>query len=188
MEEAVDDPWQHVALERDSAPNVVFAPFMVAPRLFVPLRAAPPAFVGLGRGNRDASGGKHPDGGQSQCNSAHLQSPVADTALASLTIRNRIVVISPQREHFFAVDGRILTIGHNCPRLSKMKPPELLRRLRRFAAKNGFDLEVSEGKNHTKVTLAGRRSVVGRHAADLKTGTLQGILKQLGLTPEDIKE
>ena len=47
---------------------------------------------------------------------------------------------------------------------------------------------MSEGKNHTKITLAGRRSVIGRHSADLKTGTLHGILKQLGLRPEEIEE
>jgi hypothetical protein len=69
-----------------------------------------------------------------------------------------------------------------------MKPAELLRRLRRIAAKRGLDLEISEGKNHTKVILAGRRSVVGRHPTDLKTGTLHGILRQLGLTPEEIEE
>ena len=68
-----------------------------------------------------------------------------------------------------------------------MKPAELLRRLRRLAAERGLDFEMSEGKNHTKVTLAGRRSVVGRHSADLKTGTLHGILKQLGLKPEDME-
>ncbi len=69
-----------------------------------------------------------------------------------------------------------------------MKPTELLRRLRRLAAKRGLDFEMSEGKNHTKVTLAGRRSVVGRHSTDLKTGTLHGILKQLGLKPEEMEE
>ena len=69
-----------------------------------------------------------------------------------------------------------------------MKPAELLRRLRRLAAKRGLDLEISEGKNHTKVTLAGRRSVMGRHSTDLKTGTLHGILKQLGLGPDEIEE
>ena len=68
-----------------------------------------------------------------------------------------------------------------------MKPAELLRRLRRLAAKRGLDFTTAEGRSHTKVTLAGRRSVVGRHPADLKTGTLHGILKQLGLTPEDIE-
>lgn len=68
-----------------------------------------------------------------------------------------------------------------------MKPPELLRRLRRLAARRCVDFAISEGRNHTKVTLGGRRSVVGRHPADLKTGTLHGILKQLGLTPENIE-
>jgi hypothetical protein len=69
-----------------------------------------------------------------------------------------------------------------------MKPAELLRRLRRLAARRGLDFAISEGKNHTKVTLAGRRSVVGRHPTDLKTGTSRGILKQLGLKPEEIEE
>ena len=68
-----------------------------------------------------------------------------------------------------------------------MKPAELLRRLRRLAAECGLDFEMSEGKNHTKVTLAGRRSVVGRHSADLKTGTLHGILKQLGVEPDEME-
>jgi hypothetical protein len=38
-----------------------------------------------------------------------------------------------------------------------MKPAELLRRLRRLAATRGLDFAISEGKNHTKVVLAGRR-------------------------------
>lgn len=69
-----------------------------------------------------------------------------------------------------------------------MKSAELLRRLRRLAMRRGLGLQISEGKNHTKVVLAGQRSVVGRHSTDLKTGTLHGILKQLGLKPEDIEE
>jgi predicted RNA binding protein YcfA (HicA-like mRNA interferase family) len=50
------------------------------------------------------------------------------------------------------------------------------------------EFEVSQGANHAKVTFAGRRSVVGRHSTDLKTGTLHGILKQLGLRSEDIED
>jgi mRNA interferase HicA len=69
-----------------------------------------------------------------------------------------------------------------------MKPAELLRRLRRLAVRRGVDFEISEGKNHTKIALAGRRSVVGRHPTDLKTGTLHAILRQLGLKPEEIEE
>ena len=69
-----------------------------------------------------------------------------------------------------------------------MKPTELLRRRRRLAAKRALDFEISEGKNHTKVALAGHRSIIGRHPMDLKTGTLHGILKQLDFKPEDIEE
>ncbi len=72
--------------------------------------------------------------------------------------------------------------------MEQMKPPELLRRLRSLAAKRGLDFVISQGKNHTKVTLGGRRSIVGRHPADLKIGTLRGILRQLGLRAEDIEE
>ena len=68
-----------------------------------------------------------------------------------------------------------------------MKPAELLRRLRRLAAQRGLQFDVSEGKNHTKITLVGRRSVIGRHSTDLKTGTLHAVLKQLGLNPEDLE-
>jgi len=60
--------------------------------------------------------------------------------------------------------------------------------LRRLAAKRGLDFAISQVQNHTKVTLADRRSNVGRHRADLKTGTLRGILKPPGLTPADIEE
>ncbi|HZU88932.1 MAG TPA: type II toxin-antitoxin system HicA family toxin [Stellaceae bacterium] len=69
-----------------------------------------------------------------------------------------------------------------------MKPVELLRRLRRLAARRGWEIEISEGGSHTKVTLNKRRSVVGRHATDLKTGTLHAILRQLGLRPEDLED
>ena len=69
-----------------------------------------------------------------------------------------------------------------------MRPTQLLRRLRRLAAKRGLDFATSQGKNHTKVTLGARRSVVGRHSTDLKTGTFQGVLKQLGVTTEDLEE
>lgn len=68
-----------------------------------------------------------------------------------------------------------------------MRPGELLRRLRRLAVRRELDFEISEGRNHTKVSLDGRRAVVPRHASDLKTGTLQAILKQLGLRSEDVE-
>jgi hypothetical protein len=50
-----------------------------------------------------------------------------------------------------------------------------------------LEIAVSEGGRHTKVTLNNRRSVIGRHSANLKTGTLRAILGQLGLRPEDVE-
>lgn len=69
-----------------------------------------------------------------------------------------------------------------------MKPAQLLRRLKRLAKQRDLLIEVTEGANHTKVVLAGQRTIIGRHAADLKTGTLHGILKQLGLSLADLEE
>jgi predicted RNA binding protein YcfA (HicA-like mRNA interferase family) len=69
-----------------------------------------------------------------------------------------------------------------------MKPAELLRCLRRTARRNGWDFSESEGGNHTKVTLNGRRTVISRHADHLKTGTYRGILKQLGLTETELEK
>ncbi|AZG14945.1 MULTISPECIES: type II toxin-antitoxin system HicA family toxin [Cupriavidus] len=38
-----------------------------------------------------------------------------------------------------------------------------------------------QGKKHLKVSLNGKQTVVPRHAAELKTGTVEAIKKQLGL-------
>lgn len=68
-----------------------------------------------------------------------------------------------------------------------MKPADLLRRLNRLATRRGWEIVITEGGGHTKLRLNGRRSTVPRHAADLKTGTLRAILKQLGLTEKDLE-
>ena len=68
-----------------------------------------------------------------------------------------------------------------------MKPADLLRRLNRLATRRGWQIEIAEGGGHTKVRCNGRRSTVPRHAGDLKTGTFRGILKQLGLTEQDLE-
>jgi predicted RNA binding protein YcfA (HicA-like mRNA interferase family) len=69
-----------------------------------------------------------------------------------------------------------------------MKPADLLRRLRRLATKRGWDFVETEGSNHTKVTLNGNRTAIGRHPKDLKNDTFRGILKQLGLKPSDLED
>jgi predicted RNA binding protein YcfA (HicA-like mRNA interferase family) len=47
---------------------------------------------------------------------------------------------------------------------------------------------VQEGGNHTKLRFGDAQTVIGRHAKDLKTGTLAATLKQLGLTKADLEE
>ncbi|MGG5811477.1 type II toxin-antitoxin system HicA family toxin [Falsiroseomonas sp. CW058] len=69
-----------------------------------------------------------------------------------------------------------------------MKPADLLRRLRRLATRRGWDIDVSEGGRHTKVTLNGRSTTVPRHPVDLKTGLYHAILKQLGLSRADLED
>jgi len=46
---------------------------------------------------------------------------------------------------------------------------------------------ITECGGHTKIRFNGRLTMVPRHATDLKTGTCRGILKQLGLTAEDLE-
>lgn len=65
---------------------------------------------------------------------------------------------------------------------------DFVRRLRRIATKRGWAFAENEGRGHTKITRNDRRTVIPRHAADLKTGTLNAILKQLELTRRDIEE
>jgi predicted RNA binding protein YcfA (HicA-like mRNA interferase family) len=68
-----------------------------------------------------------------------------------------------------------------------MKPADLIRRLRRLASRRGWEIQIREGGKHTRVTLNGRQTTVPRHAADLGTGLLSAIRKQLGLSPEDLE-
>ena len=51
---------------------------------------------------------------------------------------------------------------------------------KRWLAKQGATFERGQG-SHLKVFLNGRQSVLPMHAAELKTGTVEGIKKQLGL-------
>jgi predicted RNA binding protein YcfA (HicA-like mRNA interferase family) len=76
----------------------------------------------------------------------------------------------------------------NMPDTLLMKPADLLRRLRRLATKRGWDFVETEGSNHTKVTLNGNRTAIGRHPKDLKNATFREILKQLGLKPSDLED
>ena len=51
---------------------------------------------------------------------------------------------------------------------------------KRWLAKQGATFQPGKG-SHLKVFLNGRQSVLPMHAAELKTGTVEAIKKQLGL-------
>jgi predicted RNA binding protein YcfA (HicA-like mRNA interferase family) len=69
-----------------------------------------------------------------------------------------------------------------------MQPAAFLAALKRLARKRGWTFDRVEGASHTHVTLNGRRTVVPRHAKDMRIGTFRAILKQLGLTPTDLED
>jgi len=52
---------------------------------------------------------------------------------------------------------------------------------KRWLRKQGVTMQ--EGTGHTKLYHNGKQSVLPRHAAELRTGTLHAILRQLGLKP-----
>lgn len=65
---------------------------------------------------------------------------------------------------------------------------ELLRRLRRLARQRGvvFAVDASRGKgDHVTIWLGPRFTILGDRG-ELKTGTLHGMLKQLGLRLNDL--
>ena len=51
---------------------------------------------------------------------------------------------------------------------------------KRWLARQGVTFQPGKG-SHLKVYLNGKQSVLPMHNSDLKTGTLEGIKKQLGL-------
>ena len=51
---------------------------------------------------------------------------------------------------------------------------------KRWLLKQGVTFENAKG-SHVKLHLNGRQSVLPMHAKELKTGTVEGIKKQLGL-------
>lgn len=51
---------------------------------------------------------------------------------------------------------------------------------KRWLAKQGTTFQTGKG-SHIKIFLNGRQSVMPMHSAELKTGLVEGIKKQLGL-------
>ena len=69
-----------------------------------------------------------------------------------------------------------------------MTSADLLRRLRRLARKRGWEMVEREASgSHLVGRLNGRATVVPCHGGDMKNPTYWGILKQLGLTRQDME-
>ena len=82
-----------------------------------------------------------------------------------------------------------MTVGHFCPTITVMKGNELIKRLRKLAKERGlfFELDAARGKgSHVTLYLRDRFTIVHNPKDELKTGTLHGILKQLGIDLEEL--
>jgi mRNA interferase HicA len=70
-----------------------------------------------------------------------------------------------------------------------MRGNEFMRRVQKYAKRNGisFTWRADRGKgSHGILTLGGQRTVVRNPRDELKTGTYHAMLKQLGLTEQDL--
>ena len=68
-----------------------------------------------------------------------------------------------------------------------MKSAELLRKLSKLARTRNLLFESAPGKgSHRKVKLGERMTIVPVHNAELKTGTLKAILKDLAIREEEL--
>ena len=70
-----------------------------------------------------------------------------------------------------------------------MRSNDLLRRLNRRGTKLGIEhVETGAKGSHLKVRHGGRMAIVPMHRGDLPMGTYRSILKQLGLTEQDLED
>lgn len=68
-----------------------------------------------------------------------------------------------------------------------MTSAELLRKLQKLARQRGVELSVDRGRgSHRKVRFGDAKTIVPMHGTELKTGTLNGILQDLGLKKDDL--
>ena len=69
-----------------------------------------------------------------------------------------------------------------------MKPADLLRRLHRLATRREWEIAETQGAgSHRKVRLNGKTTVIAMHRADMPTGAFRKVLKDLGLTADDLE-
>jgi predicted RNA binding protein YcfA (HicA-like mRNA interferase family) len=69
-----------------------------------------------------------------------------------------------------------------------MRPVDLLRRINRLATRRGWGIVETQGAgSHLKVRLNGKTTVIAMHRTDMPPGTFRKVLKDLGLTEEDLE-
>lgn len=65
-----------------------------------------------------------------------------------------------------------------------MKRRDLIKKLRQMAAAEGLTLGITEGGNHTKVTIGNRRSTLPRHR-EINENTARSILADMAPTQDE---
>jgi len=74
------------------------------------------------------------------------------------------------------------------PEFSAMTSADLLRRLNRLATRRGWAIVETQGSgSHLKVRLNGKTTVIAMHRTVMPPGTFRKVLKDLGLTVEDME-
>lgn len=71
-----------------------------------------------------------------------------------------------------------------------MNGHELIARIRKLGRRRGIAVLLSPERgrgSHATLSFGGRMAVIPHQAAELKKGTLHGILKQLGIELEDLR-
>ncbi len=79
--------------------------------------------------------------------------------------------------------------GQKCPILVSVKGSEFIRKVEKLAKATGRPVEFKpqRGKgSHGTLYFDGKFTVVRNKKDELKTGTLNGMLKQLGIKSEDL--
>jgi mRNA interferase HicA len=82
-----------------------------------------------------------------------------------------------------------LTFGHNCPIVIHMKGNEFIKRIRKYGKQHNMYVQwmAERGKgSHGTLYLGNHHTIVRNPKEELKTGTFNAMLKQLGLKKEDI--
>lgn len=68
-----------------------------------------------------------------------------------------------------------------------MKSAELLRKLKKLSKQREVEFRMSAAKgSHQKLHFGERTTIIPLHGTELKTGTLKAILKDLGISEDEL--